>query len=339
MKDEKKEQEDAKNALVDLLIKEEGVLFVGSGNSSSLGYLGVEGLSDELKRLPTPKDIHFLPEDSLSDIAEKVRINANDEKDYFNLLRKTYAPIGKKHPSQFHTLLVGLGFRAIVTTNYDLVLESSFQSQTEADGSRSSYNCIPVDLCKNSEDGIQFLRDLANGKIKDRVLHIHGFYDNPENIILTTSDYECAYKPETQHSPQLHCRTTLSNYPLVFVGFGMEEAIAGFLRLVQENFNLGSTKSHFGIFSSKLKSQKTEFEKAGIDPIFYTVDEDNEERHAGFKDLLSELQKAKDEKLRQLPKTSKTFSIELTEKITVKENVKTERTQNPQKIADDLLNF
>lgn len=248
-----------------------------------LDILGWSKLVDELGKL-TPQISRTNNEDDL-EYADRVKNQLDGEgriKEYFDFLERTFKP-KRKQFTQFHTSLLNLGFAGIVTTNYDIVLELAID-QVYGNWYKS------IDLCSSEKkyDVFDFLRSISNKKIIDSVLHLHGCFENSQNIILTQNDYLKAYDKinldgeSMEHGQILHTfhRKVIwslqAYHPLVFIGFSMKDKFfMKMLEIVMQDFKLDSQPMHYAIISDKEKEALKSLNLNGIYPLFYPHSEDH----------------------------------------------------------------
>lgn len=239
--------------------------------------------------------------------------------DYYNFLERTFEPKrDRKNCEDFHKVLVCLGFCGFATTNYDVVLEEAVR--TAYINENGPFQCESIDLCDERPYRVlDFLRELPIASESRCVLHLHGYYKNPKQIIMTESDYLVKYgekaldeygkpKPIRGILDTLHRKviwSLLSIYPLLFVGFSMkDEFFMQMLRVVQTDFMSGSDPLHFAILPCKIPSEKEEvsqekekisktLKRSGVLPIFYYIPHNSgshdSENHNGLIDLVYEL--------------------------------------------------
>jgi hypothetical protein len=332
--------ERAMQLLIPLLRERRPVLMVGAGSSMFVGYKDWKGLVLEMARSLVPSLINQ-GEKFLSDTGEELRPSEiakivqetvqkeQREQDYYNFLERECGPRNgdQMNYNDMHVSLVKLGFRGITTTNYDMVLEYAL---TAANRSRSNYYPEPLDLCRENTHPVGgFLREINEGKEPKQVLHIHGLYSNPRGIILTDEDYRRRYAPTgvdengnptgtVLDSPHRRVLYSLgSQHPFLFVGFSLtDHFFVHVLRIIQEDFQLGSDPVHFATMSFTdekldLVNNREKFIRMGVQPLFYRVPQkkDNEsENHDALKSLISELEQAVTRDQKQSPFANRNIS-------------------------------
>lgn len=103
--------------------------------------------------------------------------------------------------------------KLIVTTNYDCVLQWSNSAARTATNSQKA--------------NLAHLFD-QRGTEKPLVWHLHGHIDDPDSLILAPQQYDRLYRESADDEQQyaaarLQLRNLIGNYPLLFVGFGMQD--------------------------------------------------------------------------------------------------------------------
>lgn len=207
------------------------ILMVGAGLSNLVGYPGWGKLLNDLKS----KTGSIISDTEMSDLqdqpdslAEKVYelIDDSRKNDWFAFLRERFHPDGANCRPIFlksiHQRLVELPFSGIVTTNYDRVMEmaaqeviygqrTSFAQQHVNTSMLTTGQCTHIDVCTHSNrETFYFIRKLSTSRpsgFRDQVLHLHGYYEHPEKLILTKSQYERYYG----------CTTSIDTYNFTMV--------------------------------------------------------------------------------------------------------------------------
>ena len=275
-----------KQQLVSLLKEKRVALMVGAGSSKLAGFPLWGELIDKLSQLtpslPKPKgaDLTVYADLIKGKLAGEGRI-----REYYKFLERTFQPKNNRNNhTAFHCALVKLGFCGIVTTNYDIVLETAVG---EAFSEDRYWRCDPIDLCLSKPYRVfDFLRTLSPNTDHRWVLHLHGCFDNSEQIILTRNDYLRAYgelgangmnKESNRILDTIHRKVIwalLTMHSVVFVGFSMKDPFfMKMLEVVQKDFGLYSEPVHFAMmgYTSDEDEEKTSLflRHKGIHPIFY----------------------------------------------------------------------
>lgn len=320
------QNKNTKEKLITLLKSGNVGLMVGAGSSLLLDdpYPSWGGLLNKMREdlLPAIAPFDAEQDDALL-YAEEIKnklLTDNRIGEYFPFLQETFSPKTKNY-DDVHVTLVKMPFSGIVTTNFDRVLEDAICSAfTTAEG---AFSCDAVDLCESwSYEVLTFLRKLSLKGVpvqecRKLLLHLHGFYRHPRDLILTKSDYDSRYKREvkdgagvvvgealdTKHHQVIFSLSAM--HPLLFVGFSMEDpAFMKILEIVKVTFNRGYEPIHFVLMPFKKvadatqKEEKAEQEKEirklepyGVKPIFFDVP-DGSHDYTGLKTLINEFANA-----------------------------------------------
>ena len=134
-------------------------------------------------------------------------------------------------------LIWQLGSSLIITTNYDKVL-------------RWTNNNVNIwDIEAKFRQG----KVLSEGFPQEpTVWHLHGYIDNPSNLILTPDGYQKLYpnesNAETEYRTALQTlRTLLTSYTFLFIGFSLNDAdFTNQIKYISELFD-GATGEHFAL--------------------------------------------------------------------------------------------
>ncbi|MCG9127273.1 SIR2 family protein [Candidatus Poribacteria bacterium] len=340
-----------KQDLIKIIKSGEAVLFVGAGSSVRVGYPTWENLLKELKneviklnnrhgsntKYKEQFELSFsdCSEDFL-DCAEKLKteiykINSG-EKRYYNWLSRIFAD--KESTDDFHTILLSLPFRGILTTNYDSVLEAVL----------AKIDKKPLDgysLIINDEFFMQineFLLSMSDKEIPRKIAHLHGIIKVPSSIIFTRKDYEKAYGyltpsndsnlEELTKSSQLHTNikdltfigsewtihrkllwAVLATRHVVFIGFSMNDPyLEKMLDSVCDDLGRWDRPIHYAIRNISLKNHtcvgdfmdKANYlrEEYSVETVFY---EDSDDSHQGLAEIINEIAKECDQKAHDTP--------------------------------------
>ena len=344
--DEQNENTKRKGELIKLVASKEAVLIVGAGSSRRVGYPDWRGLIEELKGLASELGDGSKPtegngEDDLLTCAEAIKSYICNKKNlhlYYGLLEYLFSPADPPY-KDFHRILVSLPFRGILTTNYDTVLEAAL-------GAVEQPTAYDNSLIINEDTAGQvdkFLSGISDRSIPRRIAHLHGRYDQPKNIILSSKDYQRAYEPSNSEST-LHQKllwSVLSTRHLVFIGFSMTDPYFNkMLETVSKDLWRSNKSTHYAIMG--ISPEKTEYLKAkelkrdyGIDTVFYEVFNDSHDR---LDDIVTKIAKScnieiqsASSKLDWLEQTSQRMAKRIERKIDTEINRK--------KLLNDLQDF
>lgn len=143
-------------------------------------------------------------------------------------------------------LIWGLGSPLVITTNYDKVLRWTNNS-TEIWDIESRYRQGKV---------------LSEGLPKQpTVWHLHGYIENPSDLILTPDGYQKLYpndnaKAEAKYQAALAVlRNLIASYSFLFIGFSFGDAqFSNQIREITDLFD-GGTSKHFVLVEETAKNQ------------------------------------------------------------------------------------
>ena len=320
-----------KHELTELVRSRETVLIVGAGSSKRLDYPDWQELIQELEKLTTECDVCFEPDIKLRDYkpleyVEKMKTHIfshqDGERKYYALFDRLFEP--KQYPFDglhFHKTLVRLGFKGILTTNYDVVLEDALKNTGYLSAHQNSF-------VVNESTAGQVRRFFLAMSDPDKlgVAHLHGIYNDPERIVLSIKDYENVYDPpiiqeisklnffqrfcfwilrgeenhvQRSHEWTLHRKflwAVLATRRVVFVGFSMKDPYFNkMLESVSKDLWGWDRPIHFAIMS--ISSENSEASQArlkaerfkrdyGIETLFYL---DTDGKHQGLADIIYEI--------------------------------------------------
>ena len=308
----------ARDLLVQLLRRpRRAVLLVGSGISIPVGYPSWGQLITELRNRVVPELLTF-PDENLLSRASLIRTTLEQYPDrvdrrrlYEQYLSERFRPRTPSH-ALVHRTLIQLPFCGLVTTNYDPSIESAATYVWMNNG--EDRQCGTVDLCSSAPHFVfRFLRDLAGGSQPSSVLHAHGFWNRPDQLVLTREDYEYRYglRREPAEEPpaiagvarplfNIHRKmiwSLLTMYPVVFVGFSVDDpAFQLLLEFVHEDFELAPyPPAHFALLGATDEDERDQIAQRlrpySVMPVFYQVVTDPAGRpdHSALSTLIEEL--------------------------------------------------
>ena len=278
---------DDETALLELLRQQRMLLFVGAGLSLELGYpLWNEYLAALEKELGTEAPFIEDPVERAEWIKHSFEI-AQRSPDYFAHIQQTFGPKSAPSYTPLQRALLWLGFRGVITTNFDVSLENALSAENLAVG-RSA--CTALDLGDpRSFSVFDFFRLTSRGRTTEFVLHLHGVHDHPDRVILAASDYKNGYGDFTSSDPDgLPVHLTLDvrlrkvvwallvTYPTLFVGFSLNDpALRHILMVTSADFQRGRFLGHYAIVGARSEDEEQKLRLAwrryGITPVFYRI--------------------------------------------------------------------
>jgi hypothetical protein len=300
-----------KEGLLEALRGQNVVLLAGAGCSSSIGYPLWDQLIIELAAEFAPGLVRNTENEiEFAELIFKEILKTGRRDSYLTFLEERFEPSTGKEPcDDYHLALVQMGFAGLVTTNYDNVLESAFM-MARVNGERCGFvQCDPIDLCApRPARSFEFLRSLSAEGRPTNVLHLHGYFRNPENMIITSADYAGRYGEPLSISgtaekavlDSLHRRVIwalVAMHPILFVGFSLSDPFFnGVLRIVNRDFHLGNKRTHFAIMPSteaddRERTARYLRENYNVVPVYYQAPRNDagDSDHSNFRRLIMEL--------------------------------------------------
>jgi hypothetical protein len=324
MKDFDKQNAEVRVFLDTVLDSRKALLVVGAGCSVDLGYPSWSSLLNILKGKFAP-DIK-LPVTDPARTAYEIKKAANLAFSDLTVYERTVEDIFRpKEPNclPFHCELVRLGFAGIATVNYDTVLESAIST---AFSDKHSY-CQTLNLCHlDDRHRIErYLRKLYDPPERPTaILHLHGTYDKPENLVLSWDDYECHYNDASRNDQltvdaskgegfTFHRRvlwSLLTTRSLVFAGFGSDDAyFNNMMDVWHSDFNLREERAHVAIVGVTSESERERWDnylyRKGVLPLFYDVPPDNPSNHRALHSIVHEIASRRHVQYQAQPSLSK----------------------------------
>ena len=235
-----------REAVLSLISSGEAIAFVGAGLSLPLKYPSWDALLATLQaqahQIATFNPPDHIQHDFLQ-YAEAIKDHFKKTDggidQYRNLIGREFSPRDSgENCTRTHQCLVKLPFRAFITTNYDVCIELALQDFSMAEMGRARTDPGVIIKANKADRHLisLFLRSIS--KKSERhccfVAHLHGRWDDTQNIILTTTDYADAYGDAPVHSSNhlgsqsitLHRQLIWSLFAtrrMVFVGCSMDD--------------------------------------------------------------------------------------------------------------------
>ncbi|HEU0014997.1 MAG TPA: SIR2 family protein [Longimicrobium sp.] len=259
---------------------------LGAGTSVDSGYPDWSRLLEILEQRThgkiSPKYQAFLK--TLNDaawLAEEYR-RVMGEHTFKSVIASEFAP--KNRIGEVLRVIASLGFRHLLTTNYDSCIESAYEE--------SGRNLQVVEWTEESNMR-RFFLDLSKDGGDPYLVYLHGRYYDPGNIVLTESSYARRYVRSDDANRKLFA--ILITQPVVFIGFSVNDPdLNHLMREVNARLGVGNPQ-HFALMGYEVDEQK-EFIKSrlegkfGISPVFYPVTrEGGVENHQALITLLRQL--------------------------------------------------
>ncbi len=276
--------------LIDAIRKNECVLFVASGLSSQIRrsdgrflpnwtafltellewskYKRVSFNSDpiEIEEM-IEKGNHIMAGEELQSL-----LNSNEIGEFLNSIFRD----PEVKPNSVHEKLTHIPFRAILTTNYDSLLEGAY---TISSGGRTPKTYTPKDI--NS-----LLTPLRN---KDFfIFKLHGDLDRPEDIVLGSRSYNDLLYKSPEYLSFLEILFTTQT--VLFIGFGGSDPDLDYLLGKLSTIFSRTLSKHF-ILSPKDKFNFTEKRRLLLDKRLEVIEYNPENNHKGVENFVTQLSK------------------------------------------------
>ncbi|MGR9237103.1 SIR2 family protein (plasmid) [Rhizobium leguminosarum] len=293
--------------LIESMRRVRPLALVGAGASVDSGYPTWGQLLKELEEealrkrgVVAPKHMSLIKD--LTDPAWQAEefFNLLGEKAFNDYIRRTFGPRTVEEP---HHLISRVGFRHILTTNFEPCAEEALLAATNKRPKRVDWS--------NVAQVQDFFADLAHAQSDPSVVYLHGFAEEPANIVLTEKSYTRAYLREENKRRLIALFMT---QPVVFIGFSMNDPdLSQIMREVlfclpdhPEETAIASDKPvlrrmrHFGLFGYRTLAERdlirTRMQgKFGLQTVFYrirTLEDGKTHSHEYLLDLLEAIASA-----------------------------------------------
>jgi hypothetical protein len=268
-----------------ILKQEDTVLFIGSGISLWSGLPSWSGLIQEL--------VDFLKENGLDARLTEQELKRGEllqaasygfdiltKPQFAQFIRKT-SRLGSAQPHDIHNKITSLGPTCYMTTNYDKLLELSFQKWNSDKYFRTIVN---TQLTETAE--------IVGARSNSFLFKLHGDAENSDSIILTREQYrELNPGGELNHALET-ARTLMLSRPVVYIGFGLRDPDFLYLKDLLYNTYKGGARDHYAIMADIGDEEKRYWQKNyGIHLIDYQTIErpDGKKDHTPILILLDSL--------------------------------------------------
>ncbi|NVJ69049.1 MAG: SIR2 family protein [Alphaproteobacteria bacterium] len=199
------------------LAEDETVLFIGSGISASAGIVGwndlllaFAGYCDKHKPV-SDETLDLIASENPADLLLAAdRLEESITSEQRNQFFATQPSFQNAEPQEIHELIVALGPTCFLTTNYDNLLEQTFEASPDLD---------PPNVYSNVSQG-EFGR-LKMAGTRDFIYKVHGDISIPESIVLSRRNY--AKLTNSNAGAYSAFKALLETRPIVLLGFGLRD--------------------------------------------------------------------------------------------------------------------
>ena len=229
--------------LKQILTQEDTVLFVGSGLSLWSGLPSWSGLIEELAKFV----------ESAGAKAELIRAEAQ-RGDFLQAASYGFDKLTKQQigdfiraacrygvakPHEIHKMVVSLGTRCFVTTNYDNLLEEALRKWQP-----DRFFRPPITNRHLTETA-----EIVHARAIDFVFKPHGDAGDSDSIILTREQYRQLLPQGERQNALESLKMLLASRPVVYLGFGLRDPDFLYVRDLLANTYKGGTRDHYAIMA------------------------------------------------------------------------------------------
>jgi hypothetical protein len=226
------------STLLDVLSREDTVLFVGAGASVWAGLPSwprlVEELADFIERTGASAEI-VRRELSRNDLLQAASYGVDLLTPFaFGEFIRAACRRDSAQPAEIHALIAALKPACFITTNYDQLLERAIRR------ARPDTALLVVSNRQLTETA-----DIVQARAKNFVFKPHGDVDDAEGVVLTREQYRALryQKPHVIHA----LTTLLASRPVVFIGFGLRDPDFFLVKDFLIETYRGSARDHYAI--------------------------------------------------------------------------------------------
>ena len=271
--------------IAQVLAQDDTVLFIGSGLSLWSGLPTWSKLVNELADY-----IDAIPADSLIVRSEAKKGDLLQAASYgFAKLTKSQIGdfirqsclYGKAKPHDIHRIVVNLGPRCFITTNYDNLIEESLKKWQP-----NIFFRPPI-----TNKHLTEMAGLVQSRSKDFVFKPHGDAGDTDSIILTREQYRKLLPGGELHGTLETVKTLLSSRPVVYIGFGLRDPDFLYLRDLLDNTYKGGIREHYAIMADVNNEEANYWrDNYGLHLVNYTtkINADNSRDHSELISLLTQ---------------------------------------------------
>lgn len=223
-----------------------GAIFIGSGISCKAGYLSWKAfLEDEAKLIGLDVDKEKYDLISLAQFIE----NELKRTTISNKIKKVFG--SEKEKLDTHLILSSLPINTYWTTNYDSLIERTFEYRN------IKYLVYDSDESLSSEQG----------DAKVFIYKMHGTFSKPKDAVITKNDYE---RYNATHEMFLsHLKTFLSSKTFLFIGYSFSDPNISYvlsrIKLVYKK----NRRNHYWIFKKPKREENESLENYNYKIVRY----------------------------------------------------------------------
>ncbi len=189
---------------------------------------------------------------------------------------------GIAKPHEIHRMIVLLGPRCFVTTNYDNLLEESLRKWQP-----DRFFRPPITNRQLTETA-----EIVHARAIDFIFKPHGDAADSDSIILTREQYRQLLPQGERQNALETVKMLLASRPIVYLGFGLRDPDFIYVRDLLANTYKGGTRDHYAIMADVTEGESDYWRRNyGIHLIGYATTErpDGSRDHAALLNLLNGL--------------------------------------------------
>ena len=266
--------------LVDALASGEAVAVVGSGPSVEAGLPPWKELLHLMIQECEQQLVGFNDAEELRDMVNTGQLmeaawewaQLMRGQVYRDFIQRVFRPSGVR-PTSTHKLILRLPFSAILTSNYDCLLEQAYMQE---------HGTVQIPPVYTQRNVAQLARLVSHRGFF--ILKVHGHVDDVETIVLTQEDYQDIVHLQPAYRAALS--TIFATRTAVFIGYGLRDPDLNLLLSEQAAVFRGFGRRHYAFIAKPNKIMaRSLLDRFNVTVIPY----DDKETHAELKSLLSRL--------------------------------------------------
>ncbi len=268
-----------------VLQQEDTVLFIGSGVSLWSGLPSWKGLITELITVMEANGLDaslVRRELGYGDLLQAAsygfdKLTPQAMSEFIRMACR----LGKAVPGEIHEAIVKLGPTCYITTNYDKLLELSFQKWK---GDRFYRTIVNRQLTESAS--------IVGAREKEFLFKLHGDAEDSASIILTREQYRKLHQGGELFHAMESVKTLMLSRPIIYIGFGLRDPDFLYLKDLLINTYKGTARDHYAIMADVTEEEKDYWKRNfGIYLVSYTtlINADQSRDHGPLLRLLEDL--------------------------------------------------
>jgi len=307
---EEAENQESKLRLIEIIRSNQALLLVGAGTSLRLKYANWQELLVQLEDVAINcHDSFKRSEDSRLDnplaYAQSIKCHIVEHdgggSQFYAAIDTLYQPKEDPNCQDFHVQLVSLPFKAILTTNYDVVLESAVMELCQRNRAVNAQIQSPIHrslvIGSDNPSGVSdYFLSLLEERPQRTIAHLHGIYNRADSIILTKDEYDRFYGTDEKPGWTMHRKLVWSIFATrrtIFIGYSItHDPLDEVLDILGKDLWRWGSNVHVAVLPITLataardKAKRKKLQSKGIDVYFYEAENND---HSALDGLVNEL--------------------------------------------------